>query len=110
MYEKISTNVRVIGYIKSEMEQGKTEFTIIERKTINGKNYYKGLLDNGTVCPVIKENGEYIADNTINKACKTCENYKKCCTGTFDKNWNDCIYKPIFESKLTKLTPLLYKC
>ncbi len=40
---------------------GKTEFSIIERETIDGINFYKGLLDNGTVCHVTRENGDYIA-------------------------------------------------
>lgn len=61
MYEKISTNIRVLGFIASQMDMGKTEFSIIERETIDGINFYKGLLDNGTVCPVTRENGEYIA-------------------------------------------------
>lgn len=49
MYEKISTNIRVLGFIASQMDMGKTEFSIIERETIDGINFYKGLLDNGTV-------------------------------------------------------------
>ena len=61
MYEKISTNIRVLGLIFSQMDIGKTEFSIIERETIDGVNFYKGLLDNGTVCPVTRENGDYIA-------------------------------------------------
>lgn len=64
MNEKISTNIRVLGFIFSQMDIGKTEFSIIERETIDGINFYKGLLDNGTVCPVTKENGDYIAYDT----------------------------------------------
>ena len=64
MYEKISTNIMVLGLIFSQMDIGKTEFSIIERETIDGINFYKGLLDNGTVCPVTKEDGYYIAYDT----------------------------------------------
>lgn len=64
MYEKISTNVRVLGFIFSQMDMGKTEFSIIERETIDGINFYKGLLDNGIVCPVTRKNGDYIACDT----------------------------------------------
>ncbi len=64
MYEKISTNIMVLGLIFSQMDIGKTEFSIIERETIDGINFYKGLLDNGTVCPVTKEDGDYIAYDT----------------------------------------------
>ena len=64
MYEKISTNIRVLGLIASQMRMGKTEFSIIVRETIDGINFYKGLLDNGTVCPVTRENGDYIAYDT----------------------------------------------
>ena len=64
MYEKISTNIRVLGLIFSQVDIGKTEFSIIERETIDGINFYKGLLDNGTVCPVTKEDGDYIAYDT----------------------------------------------
>lgn len=46
------------------MDMGKTEFSIIERETVDGINFYKGLLDDGTVCPVTRENGEYIAYDT----------------------------------------------
>lgn len=64
MYEKISTNIRVLGFIASQMDMGKTEFSIIERETVDGANFYKGLLDDGTVCPVTRENGDYIAHDT----------------------------------------------
>ncbi len=97
MPEKIAINVRVIGYIKSDMTK-KTEFSIIERVTIDKVNYYKGLLDNGTVCPVIKTEQGYIADNTINPMCEKCNKFKKSCTGTYNKSYNSCIYKLSFES------------
>lgn len=43
MYEKISTNIRVLGLIFSQMDIGKTEFSIIERETIDGVNFYIGF-------------------------------------------------------------------
>ncbi len=97
MYEKVAINVRIIGYIKSDMTK-KTQFSIIERETINEIIRYKGLLDNGTVCPVIKTEQGYIADDTINPMCVKCNKFKKSCTGTYNKNYNGCIYKLSFES------------
>ncbi len=95
MSERIAINVRVIGYTKSDMSK-KTEFSIVECKTIDGANHYKGLLDNGTLCPVVKDGNNYIADNTINPMCEKCKMFKKSCTGTFNKDYNSCIYKRIF--------------
>lgn len=63
MQEKFSINVRVLGYIKSEIEKGKQEFSIIERVTIDGINYYMGLLDDGTKCDVTYNNGKWIAND-----------------------------------------------
>ena len=45
MYERIAINVRVIGTIMSQLLDGKKEFTIIQRETIDGENHYTGLLD-----------------------------------------------------------------
>ena len=63
MYKKVSTNIRVLGFIKSEMEKGKQEFSIIESVTINGINYYTGLLDDGTKCKATYNKGKWIADD-----------------------------------------------
>lgn len=54
---KVSTNVRVLGYIQSCPEAGKIEFTIIARETFNGVNSYTGRLDNGMKCPVTYKSG-----------------------------------------------------
>ncbi len=93
--ERVSTNIRVKGYIKSDMTK-KTEFSIIERTTIDGVNHYKGLLDDWTMCPIIKTEQGYIADNTINPMCEKCKLFKKSCTGTFNKDDDSCIYKENF--------------
>ena len=58
---KVSTNVRVLGYIQSYPETGKIEFTIIERETVDGVNSYTGLLDNGIKCQVSYNDGTFTA-------------------------------------------------
>ena len=54
---KVSTNIRVLGYIQSCPEAGKIEFTIIARETVDGVNSYTGRLDNGMKCSVTYKSG-----------------------------------------------------
>lgn len=61
MHEKIAINVRVIGTIMSQFLDGKKEFSIIQRETIDGENYYTALLDNGEKCQATYNNGNWIA-------------------------------------------------
>lgn len=61
MYERVVINVRVIGTIMSQFLEGKKEFTIIQRETIDGENHYTGLLDDGTKCEATYNNGCWIA-------------------------------------------------
>lgn len=57
-------NVRVRGFVKSEMWRGLQEFTIIQRDTSeSGYNNYVGLLDNGVRCVVLLYDGHYYADD-----------------------------------------------
>lgn len=57
-------NVRVRGFVKSEMWRGLQEFTIIQRSTSDsGSNNYVGLLDNGVRCAVVLYDGHYYADD-----------------------------------------------
>lgn len=57
-------NVRVRGFVKSEMWRGLQEFTIIQRSTSEiGLNNYVGLLDNGLRCVVVLYDGHYYADD-----------------------------------------------
>lgn len=63
MYERIAINVRVIGTIMSQLLDGKKEFTIIQRETINGENHYTGLLDDGTKCEATYNDGKWVAND-----------------------------------------------
>lgn len=63
MYERVAINVRVIGTIMSQLLDGKKEFTIIQRETIDGENHYTGLLDNGTKCEATYIDGNWIAND-----------------------------------------------
>lgn len=57
-------NIRVCGFVKSEMWRGLQEFTIIQRYTSeSGFNHYVGLLDSGVRCVVVLYDGHYYADN-----------------------------------------------
>lgn len=57
-------NVRVRGFVKSEMWRGLQEFTIIQRSTSeSGINSYVGLLHSGVRCLVVLYDGHYYADD-----------------------------------------------
>lgn len=60
----ININVRVRGFVKSEILRGMQEFTIVQRYTSDsGVNNYVGLLDNGVRCVVVLYDGHYYADD-----------------------------------------------
>lgn len=63
MYERVAINVRVIGTIMSQLLEGKKEFSIIQRETIDGENHYTGLLDDGTKCEATYNSGCWVAND-----------------------------------------------
>ena len=63
MYERVAINVRVIGTVMSQLLDGKKEFTIIQRETIDGVNHYTGLLDDGTKCEATYNDGKWVAND-----------------------------------------------